>query len=89
MSDAAATSGCIRSNMSGNQTQTPMGSVPARCVFRCVLYAFSINPRFHKPSTFRQAAQLHSDWVNDILLCNQNQTRLRHLLSPKSVADLS
>ncbi|KAH9987605.1 hypothetical protein BJV74DRAFT_841112 [Russula compacta] len=24
-------------------------------------------------STFRQAAQVHSDWVNDILLCNQNQ----------------
>ncbi|KAI9438924.1 WD40 repeat-like protein [Lactarius indigo] len=27
-----------------------------------------------RPSTFRQAAQLHSDWVNDILLCNQNKT---------------
>ncbi|KAF8493727.1 WD40 repeat-like protein [Russula emetica] len=26
-----------------------------------------------QPSTFRQAAQIHSDWVNDILLCNQNQ----------------
>ncbi|GBE85633.1 hypothetical protein SCP_0801520 [Sparassis crispa] len=27
------------------------------------------------PSTqFRQSAQIHSDWVNDILLCNQNQT---------------
>ncbi|CCL98378.1 uncharacterized protein FIBRA_00373 [Fibroporia radiculosa] len=27
------------------------------------------------PSTqFRQCAQMHSDWVNDILLCNQNQT---------------
>ncbi|KAH9172516.1 hypothetical protein EDB89DRAFT_2229318 [Lactarius sanguifluus] len=27
-----------------------------------------------RPSTFRQAAQIHSDWVNDILLCNQNKT---------------
>ncbi|KAI0294110.1 hypothetical protein B0F90DRAFT_1758645 [Multifurca ochricompacta] len=27
-----------------------------------------------RPSTFRQAVQIHSDWVNDILLCNQNQT---------------
>ena len=27
-----------------------------------------------QPSTFRQCAQLHSDWVNDILLCNQAQT---------------
>ncbi|EMD31556.1 hypothetical protein CERSUDRAFT_88909 [Gelatoporia subvermispora B] len=27
------------------------------------------------PSTqFRQSAQVHSDWVNDILLCNHNQT---------------
>ncbi|TFK51249.1 WD40 repeat-like protein [Heliocybe sulcata] len=29
-----------------------------------------------KPSQFRQAAQAHSDWVNDILLCNYNQTVL-------------
>ncbi|KAI9457236.1 WD40 repeat-like protein [Lactarius psammicola] len=27
-----------------------------------------------RPSTFRQAAQIHSDWINDILLCNQNKT---------------
>lgn len=27
-----------------------------------------------QPSTFRQCTQLHSDWVNDILLCNQAQT---------------
>ncbi|KAF9810753.1 hypothetical protein IEO21_06804 [Rhodonia placenta] len=27
------------------------------------------------PATqFRQCAQMHTDWVNDILLCNQNQT---------------
>ncbi|KAI9461530.1 hypothetical protein F5148DRAFT_1214939 [Russula earlei] len=26
-----------------------------------------------QPSTFRQAAQIHSDWVNDILLCLQDQ----------------
>ncbi|KAF9003076.1 hypothetical protein BDQ17DRAFT_1306080 [Cyathus striatus] len=26
------------------------------------------------PSTFRQCAQTHTDWVNDILLCNFNQT---------------
>ena len=32
-----------------------------------------------QPSTFRQAAQVHSDWVNDILLCNQNQMRLYRL----------
>ncbi|KAJ6610194.1 hypothetical protein B0H10DRAFT_2193503 [Mycena sp. CBHHK59/15] len=25
-------------------------------------------------STFRQCAQTHTDWVNDILLCNNNQT---------------
>ncbi|KAI0667157.1 hypothetical protein C8Q78DRAFT_982656 [Trametes maxima] len=29
----------------------------------------------HPPTThFRQAVQMHSDWVNDILLCNYNQT---------------
>ncbi|KAI0031027.1 WD40-repeat-containing domain protein, partial [Vararia minispora EC-137] len=27
-----------------------------------------------KPSQFRQATQAHTDWVNDILLCNNNQT---------------
>ncbi|KAF8516481.1 hypothetical protein JB92DRAFT_2251756 [Gautieria morchelliformis] len=26
------------------------------------------------PSTFRQCLQTHTDWVNDILLCNLNQT---------------
>ncbi|KZT41061.1 WD40 repeat-like protein [Sistotremastrum suecicum HHB10207 ss-3] len=26
------------------------------------------------PSTFRQCAQAHSDWVSDLVLCNQNQT---------------
>ncbi|KIJ53413.1 hypothetical protein M422DRAFT_222750 [Sphaerobolus stellatus SS14] len=26
------------------------------------------------PSTFRQSIQTHTDWVNDILLCNANQT---------------
>jgi WD repeat-containing protein 48 len=46
-------------------------------------------PSVFKPSTFRQAAQIHSDWVNDILLCNQNQTRLCHLLSSKVVTDMS
>ncbi|KAH9938898.1 uncharacterized protein BXZ73DRAFT_44505 [Epithele typhae] len=25
-------------------------------------------------SSFRQAVQMHSDWINDILLCNYNQT---------------
>jgi len=30
-------------------------------------------------STFRQAAQVHSDWVNDIVLCNQDQMRLYRL----------
>jgi WD repeat-containing protein 48 len=29
---------------------------------------------FKQPSLFRQCAQIHTDWVNDILLCNQNQT---------------
>ncbi|KAI0357265.1 hypothetical protein OH77DRAFT_1519667 [Trametes cingulata] len=29
----------------------------------------------HPPtSQFRQAVQMHSDWINDILLCNYNQT---------------
>ncbi|KAI8976307.1 hypothetical protein BD414DRAFT_539301 [Trametes punicea] len=29
----------------------------------------------HPPTAqFRQAVQLHSDWINDILLCNYNQT---------------
>ncbi|KAJ7623186.1 hypothetical protein FB45DRAFT_797112 [Roridomyces roridus] len=27
-----------------------------------------------KPSSFRQCVQTHTDWVNDILLCNHNQT---------------
>jgi hypothetical protein len=48
-----------------------------------------IQPSVSKPSTFRQAAQVHSDWVSDILLCNQNQMRLCHLLSPEVVTDLS
>lgn len=26
-------------------------------------------------STFRQCVQTHTDWVNDLLLVNQNQTR--------------
>ncbi|KAG0697829.1 hypothetical protein DFH29DRAFT_811144 [Suillus ampliporus] len=26
------------------------------------------------PSSFRQCAQTHTDWVNDLLLCNYNQT---------------
>ena len=30
----------------------------------------------HPPTTqFRQAVQMHPDWINDILLCNYNQTR--------------
>ncbi|KAJ7890547.1 hypothetical protein B0H14DRAFT_2689773 [Mycena olivaceomarginata] len=28
----------------------------------------------HRPSSFRQCVQTHTDWVNDILLCNYNQT---------------
>ncbi|CCO32778.1 WD repeat-containing protein 48 AltName: Full=USP1-associated factor 1 [Rhizoctonia solani AG-1 IB] len=27
-----------------------------------------------KPAQFRQSVQLHTDWVNDIVLCNMNQT---------------
>ncbi|KAJ7091399.1 hypothetical protein B0H15DRAFT_835950 [Mycena belliarum] len=27
-----------------------------------------------RPSSFRQCVQTHTDWVNDILLCNYNQT---------------
>lgn len=54
----------------------------------CALF-FSQSTFFSKPSAFRQAAQIHSDWVNDILLCNQNQTRLCHLFSPKVVTNLS
>ncbi|KAK0201917.1 hypothetical protein DFS33DRAFT_1375400 [Desarmillaria ectypa] len=27
-----------------------------------------------QPSHFRQSAQLHMDWINDIILCNHNQT---------------
>ncbi|KAK7015307.1 WD-repeats-region domain-containing protein [Favolaschia claudopus] len=27
-----------------------------------------------RPTSFRQCAQTHTDWVNDILLCNYNQT---------------
>ena len=29
---------------------------------------------FPQKSTFRQSAQIHSDWVNDIVLTNYNQT---------------
>jgi WD repeat-containing protein 48 len=49
------------------------------CLLHCSLCTYN-QPSVSKPSTFRQAAQSHSDWVNDILLCNQNQTRLYHLL---------
>ncbi len=61
--------------------------VRARCVsdIICLIYVNHLS----KPSTFRQAVQIHSDWVNDILLCNQNQTRLCRLLPPKVVTDLS
>ncbi|EUC54390.1 WD repeat protein C31A2,14, putative, partial [Rhizoctonia solani AG-3 Rhs1AP] len=27
-----------------------------------------------KPARFRQSVQLHTDWINDIVLCNMNQT---------------
>ncbi|KAG9120963.1 hypothetical protein FRC07_003284 [Ceratobasidium sp. 392] len=27
-----------------------------------------------KPAQFRQSVQLHTDWINDIVLCNMNQT---------------
>ncbi|CDU22947.1 uncharacterized protein SPSC_01577 [Sporisorium scitamineum] len=27
-----------------------------------------------KPTRFRQCVQSHTDWINDIILCNQNQT---------------
>ncbi|KAG1749376.1 hypothetical protein EDD22DRAFT_981841 [Suillus occidentalis] len=30
-----------------------------------------------QPSSFRQCAQTHTDWVNDLLLCNYNQTGKR------------
>ena len=36
-----------------------------------VTIIFLIQPA---PTTFRQSVQTHTDWVNDILLCNQNQT---------------
>ncbi|TFK59698.1 WD40 repeat-like protein [Pluteus cervinus] len=28
----------------------------------------------HTPSHFRQCCQMHMDWINDIILCNYNQT---------------
>ncbi|KAK7054336.1 hypothetical protein VNI00_003530 [Paramarasmius palmivorus] len=27
-----------------------------------------------KPTSFRQCAQMHSEWINDLVLCNYNQT---------------
>ena len=38
---------------------------------------WEVDPSLLKPgahSEFRQCAQAHSDWINDILLCNHNQT---------------
>ncbi|PLW12701.1 hypothetical protein PCANC_14430 [Puccinia coronata f. sp. avenae] len=38
---------------------------------------FQVDPiQLHQrpPTTFRQCIQSHTDWCNDILLCNQNQT---------------
>jgi WD repeat-containing protein 48 len=46
-----------------------------------------------KPAQFRQSVQLHTDWINDIVLCNLNQTstpssnicdRLGHLTHQQS-----
>ena len=35
----------------------------------------------HPPTShFRQAVQMHSDWINDMILCNYNQTRTSFLL---------
>jgi WD repeat-containing protein 48 len=34
-----------------------------------------------KPAQFRQSVQLHTDWINDIVLCNMNQTGASHSCS--------
>jgi WD repeat-containing protein 48 len=87
MSGAAATSGCIpfEHEWEPDIYAFRPGQVRLPLCTLCLLDQLSVS----KPSTFRQAAQVHSDWVNDILLCNQNQMRLCHLLSPKVVTDLS
>ncbi|THH15451.1 hypothetical protein EW146_g5015 [Bondarzewia mesenterica] len=46
------------------------GSIPFEQQWETDLDAFQEG----KPSQFRQSTQIHTDWVNDILLCNYNQT---------------
>ncbi|KAH8995974.1 WD40 repeat-like protein [Lactarius akahatsu] len=53
-----------------SSTATSPGFIPFEHQWEGDIDAF----RPGRPSTFRQAAQIHSDWVNDILLCNQNKT---------------
>jgi WD repeat-containing protein 48 len=87
MSGAAATSACIPVEHQWEPDVDAFRPGQVRLPLRalCLLN----QPSFCKPSTFRQAAQIHLDWVNDILLCNQNQMRLCHPLSPKGVTNLS
>ncbi|KAI0067430.1 WD40 repeat-like protein [Artomyces pyxidatus] len=46
------------------------GTIPFEQQWEADLDAFTPG----KSSSFRQSAQIHSDWVNDIILCNYNQT---------------
>ena len=45
----------------------------------------------HPPTShFRQAVQMHPDWINDMILCNYNQTRTFLLFFPNvASADFS
>lgn len=55
--------------------QTALGTRKVRslCGWSSV---YVTDPVLKATTQFRQSAQLHSDWVNDILLCNLNQTRV-------------
>ena len=65
------------------------------CLTACTpleyLATLSFFEQTHPPTShFRQAVQMHSDWINDMILCNYNQTRtFAPLSSAQAAAHLS
>jgi len=55
-----------------------MGATPVSLIYtRHYVLTYSLL----QPAAFRQGVQLHNDWINDMVLCNQNQTGDPHFCS--------